>query len=71
MFGSLAAQYNPYVKINPEAQTENFIEELNIVLFPFTAYGMVAVVTYALLSLLPLFIDLKEELKWQKLKSKI
>lgn len=69
--GSLFAQYNPYIKINPEAQTEIFIEEFNIVLFPFTGLGYVAIAAYTLLSFLPLTIDLKEELKWQKLKSKI
>lgn len=65
--------YNPYVIINPpsESGTTIIINELNITINPFTSLGIVSLVAYALLCFFPLIIDLKEDIKWHRLQSKI
>ena len=71
--GATYCIYNPYVIINPPSDhgTIYLINELNITLNPFTAPVTVSILFYALLCFLPLIIDVKEDIKWHKLKSKI
>lgn len=65
--------YNPYVIINPPSQsgTTYIINELNLTINPFTALGIAALIAYTALCFLPLTIDLKEDIKWHRLQSKI
>lgn len=65
--------YNPYIIINPPTQggTAYIINELNITFNSFTIGGTTTLAAYILLCFLPLIIDLTEDIKWNKLKSKI
>jgi len=69
----LYASYNPYILINSRKDfgITYIIKEINTVINPFTAFEIITVVFYILLCFLPLIIDLKEELNWRRLKSKI
>ena len=64
---------NPYVIINPPSQigTTYIIPELNLTINPFGVIGIISLISYTLLCFLPLIIDLKENVKWHKLKSTI
>ena len=65
--------YNPYVIINPpsESGTTYIINELNLTINPFTILSIISLIAFTLLCFLPLIIDLKEDIKWHKLQSKI
>lgn len=65
--------YNPYVIINPPSKsgTTYIINELNLTINPFTFLSIISLVSFALLCFLPLTIDLKEDIKWRRLQSKI
>lgn len=65
--------YNPYVIINPSADFGKtyFINELNTTLNPISLLGLLTLTAFAVLCFLPLIIDLKEDIKWNRLKSKI
>ncbi len=65
--------YNPYVIINPPSGsgTTYIINELNLTINPFTFLSIISLIAFALLSFLPLIIDLKEDIKWRRLQSKI
>lgn len=69
----LYASYNPYILINSRKDfgITYIIKEINTVINPLTAFEIITVVFYILLCFLPLIIDLKEELNWRRLKSKI
>lgn len=69
----LYASYNPYILINSRKDfgITYIIKEINTVINPLTAFEIITVVFYILLCFLPLIIDLKEELYWRRLKSKI
>ncbi len=70
---SLYCIYNPYIVINPSADFGKtyFVNELNLTLNPVSAFGIVTIISFTLLCFLPLIIDLKEDIKWNRLKSKI
>lgn len=65
--------YNPYVIINPpsESGTTYIINELNLTINPFTILSIISLIAFTLLCFLPLIIDLKEDIKWHRLQSKI
>ena len=65
--------YNPYVIINqpPEMGTTYIINELNLTINPFSFLSIVSLIAFTLLCFLPLTIDLKEDIKWHRLQSKI
>ena len=65
--------YNPYVVINPSANfgTTFFIEDLNMTLNPFSAAGIISMIAYFFLCFMPVMIDVKEDIRWNRLKSKI
>lgn len=65
--------YNPYVIINPpsESGTTYIINELNLTVNPFTILSIISLIAFTLLCFLPLIIDLKEDIKWHRLQSKI
>ena len=65
--------YNPYVIINPpsESGTTYIINELNLTINPFTILSIMSLIAFTLLCFLPLIIDLKEDIKWHRLQSKI
>lgn len=71
--GATYCIYNPYVIINSPsaAGTTYIINELNLTLNPFTSLGIAAIFAYVLLCFLPLIIDIKEDIRWNRLKSKI
>ena len=71
--GGLYSSYNPYVMINPPADfsVTYILTDINAVINPFTPSGLAAAAAYFLLCALPLIIDVKEGLKWRRLKSKI
>lgn len=75
--GALGGQaysiYNPYVVINQPTQggAYYFINELNLTVNPLTAGGAAMLAAYTLLCFLPLIIDLREDVKWNRLKLKI
>ncbi len=72
-FGVINCTYNPQVIINPSADfgTTYLIQEINLKINPLNFLGVLTLLSYALLAFLPIIIDLKEDLKWYKLKSKI
>lgn len=72
-FGTLKCSYNPMVVINPWADfgVSYFINELNLTLNPLSLLGYAVLSAYILLCFLPIIIDLKEDIKWHSLKSKI
>ncbi len=65
--------YNPYVIINPAQQwgTTLLINELHITLNPFSPVGIISIITYFLLCFMPFIIDVKEDIRWNRLRSKI
>lgn len=65
--------YNPYVIINQPSEigTTYIINELNLTINPFSFLSIVSLITFTLLCFLPLTIDLKEDIKWHRLQSKI
>lgn len=65
--------YNPYLIINAPSSsgTTYIINELNITVNPFTASGTTMFIIYTILCFLPIIIDVKEDIKWNRLKSKI
>lgn len=65
--------YNPYVIINQptEMGTTYIINELNLTINPFSFLSIVSLIAFTLLCFLPLTIDLKEDIKWHRLQSKI
>lgn len=65
--------YNPYVIINlpSEIGTTYIINELNLTINPFSFLSIVSLIAFTLLCFLPLTIDLKEDIKWHRLQSKI
>lgn len=71
--GKAYSIYNPYVVINQPTQSGAyyFINELNLTVNPLTASGIAMLAAYTLLCFLPLIIDLREDVKWNRLKSKI
>lgn len=65
--------YNPYVIINQPSEigTTYIINELNLTINPFGFLSIVSLIAFTLLCFLPLTIDLKEDIKWHRLQSKI
>lgn len=65
--------YNPYVIINQPSEigTTYIINELNLTINPFSFLSIVSLIAFTLLCFLPLTIDLKEDIKWHRLQSKI
>lgn len=65
--------YNPYVIINQPSEigTTYIINELNLTINPFSFLSIVSLIAFTLLCFLPLKIDLKEDIKWHRLQSKI
>ena len=70
---AVSCVYNPCVVINPAADLQKAytINALNITLNPLSVSGVLTLAAFCLLAFLPLIIDLKEELKWKRLKLKI
>lgn len=70
---ALYCVYNPYIVINPSADFGKtyFINELNLTLNPVSAFGIATLISFTALCFLPVVIDLKEEIKWKRIKSKI
>ncbi len=73
VFGTLKCFYNPMITINPSSDfgVSYFINELNLTVNPLSAFGYAVLSAYILLCFLPIIIDLKEDIKWHSLKSKI
>ncbi len=71
--GGMYASYNPYIMINSTkiSGTVYLLEGINAVVNPLSAVEIISFVAYFFLCFLPLIIDLKEELNWHRLKSKI
>lgn len=65
--------YNPYVIINQTSEigTTYIINELNLTINPFGFLSIISLIAFTLLCFLPLTIDLKEDIKWHRLQSKI
>ncbi|MCQ2485415.1 MAG: energy-coupling factor transporter transmembrane protein EcfT [Clostridia bacterium] len=65
--------YNPYVIINPSADFGKtyFVNELNLTLNPISPLGILTLSAFTVLCFLPIIIDLREDIKWNRLKSKI
>lgn len=65
--------YNPYVIINQPSEigTTYIINELNLTINPFGFLPIISLIAFTLLCFLPLTIDLKEDIKWHRLQSKI
>lgn len=65
--------YNPYVIINQPSEigTSYIINELNLTINPFGFLSIISLIAFTLLCFLPLTIDLKEDIKWHRLQSKI
>ena len=65
--------YNPYVIVNQPSEigTTYIINELNLTINPFSFLSIVSLIAFTLLCFLPLTIDLKEDIKWHRLQSKI
>lgn len=65
--------YNPYVIINQPSEigTTYIISELNLTINPFGFLSIISLIAFTLLCFLPLTIDLKEDIKWHRLQSKI
>lgn len=65
--------YNPYVIINQPSEigTTYIINELHLTINPFSFLSIVSLIAFTLLCFLPLTIDLKEDIKWHRLQSKI
>ncbi len=65
--------YNPYVIINQPSEigTTYIINELNLTINPFSFLSIASLIAFTLLCFLPLTIDLKEDIKWHRLQSKI
>lgn len=65
--------YNPYVIINQPSEigTTYIINELNLTINPFGFLSIISLIAFILLCFLPLTIDLKEDIKWHRLQSKI
>lgn len=65
--------YNPYVIINQPSEigTTYIINELNLTINPFSFLSIISLIAFTLLCFLPLTIDLKEDIKWHRLQSKI
>lgn len=65
--------YNPYVIINQPSEigTTYIINELNLTINPFGFLSIISLIAFTLLCFLPLTIDLKEDIKWRRLQSKI
>lgn len=65
--------YNPYVIINQPSEigTTYIINELNLTINPFSFLSIVSLIAFTLLCFFPLTIDLKEDIKWHRLQSKI
>lgn len=65
--------YNPYVIINQPSEigTTYIINELNLTINPFSFLSIISLIAFSLLCFLPLTIDLKEDIKWHRLQSKI
>lgn len=65
--------YNPYVIINQPSEigTTCIINELNLTINPFSFLSIISLIAFTLLCFLPLTIDLKEDIKWHRLQSKI
>lgn len=72
VLGATYSIYNPYVIINhPTDGISYFIRELNMTVYSFTLTGIISAAAYFLLCFAPLIIDIKENIKWNRLKSKI
>ena len=69
----LYASYNPYIIINSQKAegVTYIIREINTVINSFSAFEISVILIYILFCFLPLIIDLKEELNWRRLKSRI
>ncbi len=71
IMGGLYASYNPQIVINSSVASESAYMIQNTTVYPFSLFEIVALIMYFLLCFLPLTIDVKEELTWHRLKSKI
>lgn len=73
IFGVLSCSYNPQIIINSSVDfgTTYLINELNLKINPLNFWGYLTLFSYIALAFMPIIIDLKEDLKWHKLKSKI
>lgn len=65
--------YNPYIIINPSADFGKtyFINELNLTVNPLSKMGITTLAAFTVMCFLPLITDMKEEIKWNRLKLKI
>ncbi len=70
---SLYCVYNPYIIINPSADFGKtyYVNELNLTVNPISALGIITLAAFTVLCFLPIIIDIKEDIKWNRLKSKI
>ncbi|MCQ2470598.1 MAG: energy-coupling factor transporter transmembrane protein EcfT [Clostridia bacterium] len=73
IFKSVHCVYNPYIVINPKADFGKtyFVNQLNLTLNPTSFFGIITLIAFTVLCFLPLIIELKEDIKWNRLKSKI
>ncbi len=73
IFKSVNCVYNPYIVINPPANFGKtyFINQLNLTLNPTSFFGIITLIAFTFLCFLPLIIEIKEDIKWNRLKSKI
>ncbi len=70
---SLYCIYEPNIIINPSAGLGkgSFIRARNLTLNPMSIYGFITLAVFTALCFLPLFIDLKEDVKWNRSRLKI
>jgi energy-coupling factor transport system permease protein len=63
--------YNVIINQPSEIGTTYIINELNLTINPFGFLSIISLIAFTLLCFLPLTIDLKEDIKWHRLQSKI
>lgn len=70
---ALYCVYTPGIIVNPPANfgKVHIISQLNLTVNPVSVPGFIAFSAFTALSFLPVFIDIKEDIKWNRLKSKI
>lgn len=70
---ALMCSYNPSIVINPASDGKSavFIDALHLTLNPVAPLGAAAMAAFILMCALPLLIEIREALKWNRLKLKI
>lgn len=70
---SLYCVYNPQIIINPSVGSEksSFISGLNLTHNPVSALGIITLAAFTALCFLPVIIDLRDEMKWNRIKSRL